>query len=208
MDRELALWAPLQEILGSIGLLTTYYQSREDRDRARSQWPALVDTLAKVTQVALRKDELATMLSAVSLGAKPADYYAAFELSSNEMIWLGSRDPCQHFHIVQHRRDLEAFFESECTSKVTHSSYFPRRTSFGRVVSTIPRTTLHGLYDNGVGIVAFDLEERERSSAESQLSERETQVERMLTMGYSVLNIASVLSVTENTVRTYVRRIY
>src|SRR5262249_31786636 len=40
------------------------------------------------------------------------------------------------------------------------------------------------------------------------LSEREQQVARLLADGYSCVNTAAVLNLSENTVRTYVRRLY
>ncbi|WP_394821025.1 LuxR C-terminal-related transcriptional regulator [Pendulispora albinea] len=40
------------------------------------------------------------------------------------------------------------------------------------------------------------------------LSEREQQVARLLAEGYSCVNTAAVLNLSENTVRTYVRRLY
>jgi len=42
----------------------------------------------------------------------------------------------------------------------------------------------------------------------TSLSEREQQVARLLADGYSCVNTAAVLNLSENTVRTYVRRLY
>ena len=40
------------------------------------------------------------------------------------------------------------------------------------------------------------------------LSAREREIARLLVEGYSVLNAAALLDISENTVRTYVRRLY
>jgi DNA-binding CsgD family transcriptional regulator len=40
------------------------------------------------------------------------------------------------------------------------------------------------------------------------LSEREREVSRLLVMGYSSLNVAAITGLSENTVKTYIRRVY
>lgn len=41
-----------------------------------------------------------------------------------------------------------------------------------------------------------------------RLSAREREIARLLIDGYAALNVAAVLELSENTVRTYVRRLY
>jgi DNA-binding CsgD family transcriptional regulator len=48
----------------------------------------------------------------------------------------------------------------------------------------------------------------QQSISTTSLSEREQQVARLLADGYSCVNTAAVLNLSENTVRTYVRRLY
>ena len=43
---------------------------------------------------------------------------------------------------------------------------------------------------------------------EKELSQREHEIARYLTEGYSTINIGAILEISPNTVRTYVRRIY
>jgi DNA-binding CsgD family transcriptional regulator len=58
----------------------------------------------------------------------------------------------------------------------------------------------------GARIVAVALVQRDK--APIQLSIREQQVAQLLMSGYSTLNAAAILSLSENTVRTYLRRLY
>jgi DNA-binding NarL/FixJ family response regulator len=49
---------------------------------------------------------------------------------------------------------------------------------------------------------------RSYQAGNSELSARENQIARLLVAGYAVVNAAAVMGLSENTVRTYVRRIY
>jgi DNA-binding NarL/FixJ family response regulator len=46
------------------------------------------------------------------------------------------------------------------------------------------------------------------AAAQYRLSAREREIARLLIDGYAALNVAAVLELSENTVRTYVRRLY
>jgi len=66
-------------------------------------------------------------------------------------------------------------------------------------------SSLAMLYAHALGL------QRQRAAVNApltSLSEREQQVARLLADGYSCVNTAAVLNLSENTVRTYVRRLY
>lgn len=46
------------------------------------------------------------------------------------------------------------------------------------------------------------------AAAQYRLSAREREIARLLIEGYAALNVAALLELSENTVRTYVRRLY
>jgi DNA-binding CsgD family transcriptional regulator len=48
----------------------------------------------------------------------------------------------------------------------------------------------------------------EPSSDIEGLSEREWEISRLLVMGYSGVNVAAITGLRENTIKTYIRRIY
>jgi DNA-binding CsgD family transcriptional regulator len=61
----------------------------------------------------------------------------------------------------------------------------------------------------GLGLAAdYALGRRLAPRAETLLSPREREVSRMLVEGYANLNVAAHLGISENTIRTYIRRLY
>jgi len=61
----------------------------------------------------------------------------------------------------------------------------------------------------GLGLAAdYALGRRVAPRAETLLSPREREVARMLVEGYANLNVAAHLGISENTIRTYIRRLY
>lgn len=57
-------------------------------------------------------------------------------------------------------------------------------------------------------VIALRQEGDEDRVASPQLSGREQQAARLLVDGYTIVNVSAIVGLTENTVRTYVRRVY
>jgi DNA-binding CsgD family transcriptional regulator len=60
----------------------------------------------------------------------------------------------------------------------------------------------------GARCVAVRVEVMQRAAAIEGLSKREREIARLLVAGYSGVNVAAISGLSENTVRTYVRRLY
>jgi DNA-binding CsgD family transcriptional regulator len=57
-------------------------------------------------------------------------------------------------------------------------------------------------------VVRVEITEKTRAAAMEGLSRREREIARLLVAGYSGVNVAAIAGLSENTVRTYVRRLY
>jgi DNA-binding CsgD family transcriptional regulator len=60
----------------------------------------------------------------------------------------------------------------------------------------------------GARCAAVRVEAPQRPAAIEGLSKREREIARLLVSGYSGVNVAALSGLSENTVRTYVRRLY
>jgi DNA-binding CsgD family transcriptional regulator len=60
----------------------------------------------------------------------------------------------------------------------------------------------------GARCAAVRVEAPQRPAAIEGLSKREREIARLLVAGYSGVNVAAISGLSENTVRTYVRRLY
>lgn len=58
------------------------------------------------------------------------------------------------------------------------------------------------------GIVRVEPQQKQQAQAMEGLSKREREIARLLVAGYSGVNVAAIAGLSENTVRTYVRRLY
>ena len=60
----------------------------------------------------------------------------------------------------------------------------------------------------GPAVVRVETSEKANTQAMEGLSRREREIARLLVAGYSGVNVAAIAGLSENTVRTYVRRLY
>ena len=58
------------------------------------------------------------------------------------------------------------------------------------------------------GIVRVEPQQKQQAASMEGLSKREREIARLLVAGYSGVNVAAIAGLSENTVRTYVRRLY
>ena len=57
-------------------------------------------------------------------------------------------------------------------------------------------------------VVRVEAGQKQQAQAMEGLSKREREIARLLVAGYSGVNVAAIAGLSENTVRTYVRRLY
>lgn len=123
---------------------------------------------------------------------------------ASELIWVGSRD----------RQELQESAVRRCAQQVMLvakqlgtdtseplASY--ASLECGAVIDVKSSASLETFGPHDLSVVAI-----RPGTTRSQLSAREDQIARLLVAGYAVVNAAAVMGLSENTVRTYVRRIY
>jgi DNA-binding CsgD family transcriptional regulator len=135
------------------------------------------------------------------------DACCVVDLAIGQVIWtyeLQKGRPCIEDILREERQLVRHVADSCAATSERDQPYDVTLIGETRVVRIAELAS--SLLFEGARIVAVALVQRDK--APIQLSTREQQVAQLMMSGYSTLNAAAILSLSENTVRTYLRRLY
>jgi DNA-binding CsgD family transcriptional regulator len=157
----------------------------------------------------LQYDELSREAAALRALGKVSGIVYVIDRDKKRVVWAADRE-----HGVDWEEDVEPL-EDQLVDAVEQSLAArargdalptPPRLSTGSVVA-VARIDDDPVF-SGARCAAVRVEAPKRPAAILGLSKREREIARLLVAGYSGVNVAAISGLSENTVRTYVRRLY
>ncbi len=181
----------------------------EARDAERLE--ALAPFVISAARAQLSYDELSREAAVLRALGKITGTLFAIDRDKKEVIWAANRDrgidwstdvTPVHGHIVD---AAEQFLEAKKRGDALPT---PPRLPEGTVMS-VARLEGDPVF-GGARCAVMRVEPTEQKGASHMdiLSRREREIARLLVAGYSGVNVAAISGLSENTVRTYVRRLY
>lgn len=136
---------------------------------------------------------------------------AVVDASRAELLWVGARKPQPTLdQEIRERASAIAGLVARSASRLESDPpvSYPLLDQ-GTIVHVEPGKALTTFGGEHLAVVAIHPHSVESDDDQgSTLSRRERQVSQLLVDGYTIVNAAAILGITENTVRTYVRRLY
>jgi DNA-binding CsgD family transcriptional regulator len=198
-----ALLIPLLDgarLIGIVGATTSVNANPLDLEALGG----LAEALSSLSRMFSQQLELTRWLEVSKCAGTPDAICCVVDNEVSELIWVGSRD----------RQELQECAVRRCAPEVTLlakrlgtdtneplASY--ASLECGAVIDVKSSASLETFGPHDLSVVAI-----RPGRNRSQLSAREDQIARLLVAGYAVVNAAALMGLSENTVRTYVRRIY
>ena len=177
----------------------------EDVGRLESLGPFVV--AGARTQIAY--DELSREAAALRAFSKVSGTLFVVDRDRRRVVWAANRERGVEWeadvlaieeHVVDAaERSLEARAKQEALPT-------PPRLPSGAVVA-VAKIEGDPVFGNGRCAI-LRVEPQEKAAPIEGLSKREREIARLLVAGYSGVNVAAISGLSENTVRTYVRRLY
>lgn len=198
-----ALFIPLLDgsrLFGIVGATTGFIANPLDLEALGG----LAEALSALSRTFSQHLELTRWLEVSKCAGTPDAICCVVDNEVSELIWVGSRD----------RQELQESAVRRCAQQVMLlAKQFGTDTSeplasyasleCGAVIDIKSSASLETFGPHDLSVVAI-----RPGTTRSQLSAREDQIARLLVAGYAVVNAAAVMGLSENTVQTYVRRIY
>jgi DNA-binding CsgD family transcriptional regulator len=157
----------------------------------------------------LQYDELSREAAALRALGKVRGAVYVVDRDSKRVVWAADREhgldwdedvaPIEAQLVVAAEHSLEASARGD---PLPTPPRLPGGSVFG--VATIDGDPVFG----GARCAAVRVEPTQKPAAIEGLSKREREIARLLVTGYSGVNVAAISGLSENTVRTYVRRLY
>jgi DNA-binding CsgD family transcriptional regulator len=157
----------------------------------------------------LQYDELSREAAALRALGKVSGIVYVVDRDRKRVVWAADRE-----HGIEWDEDV-APIEEVLVEAVERSLAARQR---GDAIPTPPRLPMGSLVAvakidedpvfGGARCAAVRVEPTGRPAAIEGLSKREREIARLLVAGYSGVNVAAISGLSENTVRTYVRRLY
>jgi DNA-binding CsgD family transcriptional regulator len=157
----------------------------------------------------LQYDELSREASALRALGRVSGIIYVVDRDKRKVVWAADRE-----HGVDWDEDVEAL-QDQLVDAVEQSLAARAR---GDALPTPPRLPTGSLVAvaridedpvfGGARCAVVRVEAPKRPAALEGLSKREREIARLLVAGYSGVNVAAISGLSENTVRTYVRRLY
>jgi DNA-binding CsgD family transcriptional regulator len=157
----------------------------------------------------LQYDELSREASALRALGRVSGIIYVVDRDKKRVVWAADRE-----HGVDWDEDVEAL-QDQLVDAVEQSLAARAR---GDALPTPPRLPTGSLVAvaridedpvfGGARCAVVRVETPKRPAALEGLSKREREIARLLVAGYSGVNVAAISGLSENTVRTYVRRLY
>jgi len=157
----------------------------------------------------LQYDELSREAAALRALGHVSGIVYVVDRDKKRVVWAADRE-----HGVEWEEDVEPI-EDQLVDAVEQSIAARQR---GDALPTPPRLPTGSVVAvarieedpvfGGARCAAVRVEAPKRPAAMEGLSKREREIARLLVAGYSGVNVAAISGLSENTVRTYVRRLY
>jgi len=137
---------------------------------------------------------------------KVSDAGCVIDLEARRLVWLFDLTegrPCAGALLTEEQEVVELVASEHAAGRV--DQLVGRPAAAAAIISGVANLGC-ALEFGQAPCVALALDHLEREQV--PLSAREREVARLLVEGYSVVNAAAILSISENSIRTYVRRLY
>jgi DNA-binding CsgD family transcriptional regulator len=175
--------------------------NQDDRERLESIGGAVSNMIALQQKCdELQRREVVTRAIQGIAGA-----YCVVDEDRRRMVWASSMgDAIPEDEIWAHERQIVEIVERSSRPAAANAPTHPYPSlAFGHVVKVVDLGAQPIFGSERCSAIALAA-----PGAFGALSPREMQIARLLLAGYTTINAAAILSVSENTVRTYVRRLY
>lgn len=177
----------------------------EDANRIEALGPFVVTG----ARAQLAYDELSREAAALRAFSKVSGTLFVVDRERKRVVWAANRDRGVDWdHDVKPIEDhvVDAAEQSLAARAKNEALPTPPRLPSGAVVGVakIDGDPVFG----GAKCAVLRVEPQEKQAPIEGLSRREREIARLLVAGYSGVNVAAISGLSENTVRTYVRRLY
>jgi DNA-binding CsgD family transcriptional regulator len=179
------------------------------RDEDKKALEDLAPFIVAGARAQLQYDELSREAAALRALGRVSGAVYVIDRDKKQVVWAADRE-----HGIDWDEDV-APFEDQLADAAEQSLAARQR---GDAVPTPPRLPSGSLVAvakldddpvfGGARCVAVRIEATRKPAAIEGLSKREREIARLLVAGYSGVNVAAISGLSENTVRTYVRRLY
>lgn len=170
---------------------------------------ALGAFVAAGARVQIAYDELSREAAALRAFSKVSGTLFVVDRERKKVIWAANRDrgiewdadvaPIEDHVVDAAEQSLQARAKQEALPT-------PPRLPSGAVVA-VAKIEGDPVFNNAKCAI-LRVEPQEKAAPIEGLSKREREIARLLVAGYSGVNVAAISGLSENTVRTYVRRLY
>ncbi len=170
---------------------------------------ALGPFVAAGARVQIAYDELSREAAALRAFSKVSGTLFVVDRERKKVIWAANRDrgiewdndvvPIEDHVVDAAEQSLQARAKQEALPT-------PPRLPSGAVVA-VAKIEGDPVFNNAKCAI-LRVEPQEKAAPIEGLSKREREIARLLVAGYSGVNVAAISGLSENTVRTYVRRLY
>lgn len=170
---------------------------------------ALGPFVAAGARAQLAYDELSREAAALRAFSKVSGTLFVVDRERKKVVWAANRErgieweadvaPIEGHVVDAAEQSLEARAKHEALPT-------PPRLPTGAVVA-VAKLEDEPVFNNGKCAI-LRVEPQEKAAPIGGLSKREREIARLLVAGYSGVNVAAISGLSENTVRTYVRRLY
>jgi DNA-binding CsgD family transcriptional regulator len=170
---------------------------------------ALGPFVAAGARVQIAYDELSREAAALRAFSKVSGTLFVVDRERKKVIWAANRDrgiewdtdvvPIEDHVVDAAEQSLQARAKGEALPT-------PPRLPSGAVVA-VAKIEGDPVFNNAKCAI-LRVEPQEKAAPIEGLSKREREIARLLVAGYSGVNVAAISGLSENTVRTYVRRLY
>ena len=174
-----------------------------------AQLEALGPFVAAGARAQIAYDELSREAVALRAFSKVSGTLFVIDRERRKVVWAANRErgidwdvdvtPIEDHIVDAAERSLESRAKGEAIPT-------PPRLPSGSVVA-VAKIDGDPVFNNAKCAI-LRVEPQDKAAPIEGLSKREREIERLLVAGYSGVNVAAISGLSENTVRTYVRRLY
>jgi DNA-binding CsgD family transcriptional regulator len=158
----------------------------------------------------LTYEELSRETSALRVLGKMSGSLFVIDRDRKRVLWAANRDSGLEWttDVLPQEAQLVSAAEAMMQAKAKGEALpTPPRLEFGSVHS-VARLEDDPVFGSARCVVLRVVPNEQAKDAMEGLSKREREIARLLVAGYSGVNVAAISGLSENTVRTYVRRLY
>jgi DNA-binding CsgD family transcriptional regulator len=206
---EDALIVPLMNGSKLSGVIGATLDCRHSRAYALRRLEGLTPALDLLSSTFLERLELERWVDVTRELGSFDGVCCVIDIELQELVWVGS---CGRHSEADDRIRRCAPHLVRLAERCAHRGMNDPPVSYPRldggvvikVLPSVDLTTFNGRF----AVIAVRNTDESESTRPDELSKRERQIARLLVAGYTSLNTAAIMGLSENTVRTYVRRLY